>query len=388
MPKQSQALKTRCINRMNYQGFLIYRTRIQRNWSQAGLCKGICTVSYLSKIEAGKAAPSEEILQLLLERLDLKIDTETAREAVKLADQGWALLFDGRRAKLIELLQDKEIERYRAVPAWLDLALLSSKTPLDAALEPCMNTRQLALQRILQGRAVEAVHLMPNAYTFLSLGIAGYNAGNYSAAVDCLQSAYDLASRDGAARIMLEAKLFLGNAYGNLQDLPNMARHYQVGKRLAEELQDQNALQAIGYNTAAVWMETGRYEDAYAWFSEQKQPTPMSLHKLAICCEKLGRREEALAALDRADRMESSLPDTKTAHRLCTLVRMRLENPAYLHDPAYGEALLAVFSECRERLPIGYASFHLPWVLEWYTAARQYKQAYELLRAFPKLLIV
>ena len=130
MPKQSQALKTRCINRMNYQGFLIYRTRIQRNWSQAGLCKGICTVSYLSKIEAGKAAPSEEILQLLLERLDLKIDTETAREAVKLADQGWALLFDGRRAKLIELLQDKEIERYRAVPAWLDLALLSSKTPL------------------------------------------------------------------------------------------------------------------------------------------------------------------------------------------------------------------------------------------------------------------
>ena len=163
MPKQSQALKTRCINRMNYQGFLIYRTRIQRNWSQAGLCKGICTVSYLSKIEAGKAAPSEEILQLLLERLDLKIDTETAREAVKLADQGWALLFDGRRAKLIELLQDKEIERYRAVPAWLDLALLSSKTPLDAALEPCMNTRQLALQRILQGRAVEAVHLMPSA---------------------------------------------------------------------------------------------------------------------------------------------------------------------------------------------------------------------------------
>ena len=54
---------------MNYQGYLIYRTRIQRNWSQAGLCKGICAVSYLSKIETGKAEPSEEILQLLMERL-------------------------------------------------------------------------------------------------------------------------------------------------------------------------------------------------------------------------------------------------------------------------------------------------------------------------------
>ena len=34
-------------------------------------------------------------------------------------------------------------------------------------------------------------------------------------------------------------------------------------------------------------------------------------------------------------------------------------------------------------LPIGYAAFHLPRVLEWLTAGRQYKQAYELLRDFP-----
>ena len=36
---------------------------------------------------------------------------------------------------------------------------------------------------------------MPNAYTFLSLGIADYNTGNYSAAVDRLQTAYDMAGR-------------------------------------------------------------------------------------------------------------------------------------------------------------------------------------------------
>ena len=49
----------------------------------------------------------------------------------------------------------------------------------------------------------------------------------------------------------------------------------------------------------------------------------------------------------------------------------------------YGEMLLAVFAECRRSLPIGYASFHLPWVLEWYTASRQYRLAYELIRDFP-----
>lgn len=269
---------------MNYQGYLIYRIRIQRHWSQAELCKGICTVSYLSKIETGKAEPSEDILRLLLERLGLKSDKVIEAEAVELADQSWEALFEGRFAKLNALLKDIELKRYEAVPAWLDLALLTSQKPLETALESCMDTRQLALQRILQGQEAEAVRLLPDAYTYLMLGIAEYKTGNYSAAIDALQVAYDFASREGKVRIMLKAKLYLGNTYCNLQDLPNMERHYRVGQRLAEDLQDEGALQAIGYNTASAWIEIGRYEDAYAWFSKQP-PTLMILHKLAICCE-------------------------------------------------------------------------------------------------------
>ena len=69
---------------MNYQGYIIYRERVRRNWSQAGLCKGICTVSYLSKIESGRAEPSEEILRLLLARLNLETNREIEREAAGL----------------------------------------------------------------------------------------------------------------------------------------------------------------------------------------------------------------------------------------------------------------------------------------------------------------
>ena len=368
---------------MNYRGLNIYRTRIQRNWSQAGLCKGICTVSYLSKIETGKAEPSEEILQHLLDRLGLKPDQETEREAAELADQCWELLLDGRREKLTELLKNIDVEQYRAVPAWMDLTLLSFEAPLDAALEPCMDTRQLALQRILQGKAAEAARLLPNAFTFLSLGITDYNAGNDSAAVDHLQTAYELASRDGAARIMLEAKLFLGNTYCNRQDLLNMERHYQVGKRLAEDLQDERALRVMGYNTTSAWIEVGRYEDAYKWFSAQTSPTLMSLHKLAICCEKTGRREEALRALDRAAGMDSAEVEHDLAQQLLGLVRYRLEHPDYLSRDEYGSLLLDCFDRLQSELPFGYTAFHLPWVLEWYKATRQYKKACELLEKFP-----
>lgn len=68
---------------------------------------------------------------------------------------------------------------------------------------------------------------------------------------------------------------------------------------------------------------------------------------------------------------------------MCAVVRYRLEHPGYLSDEGYGAQLLDCFRRCRSELPAGYALFHLPWVLEWYEAHRQYKQAYALLRDFP-----
>lgn len=43
----------------------------------------------------------------------------------------------------------------------------------------------------------------------------------------------------------------------------------------------------------------------------------------------------------------------------------------------------SVWARLRRELPMGYAAFHLPWLEQWYTANRQYKQALELLLEFP-----
>ena len=50
-------------------GSLIRTLRLQKDWSQEGLCSGICAVSYLSKIEQGKADCSPEVRRLLLTKL-------------------------------------------------------------------------------------------------------------------------------------------------------------------------------------------------------------------------------------------------------------------------------------------------------------------------------
>ena len=184
-------------------GLLIRQARLGRDWSQAGLCRGICAPSYLSKIEQGKAAPSPEVMELLFRRLDL---------------------------------------------VW---------TPEPESLEPC-------------------------------------------------------------------------------------------------------------------WK-------ALLYFSALPHPSLLDLHKLAICHEQLGHREQALTAVQQAELLSSG----EIERQMLALVRYRLEHPGYLHDSTYGTQLLDCFQHLRDTYPMGFTRFHLPWVLAWYKANRQYRQAFRLLEEFP-----
>ena len=61
-------------------GHIIKFERIRQNIKQVQLSDGICTPSYLSKIESNSIVPSEEILDLLFERLSLKYNNNDMTE--------------------------------------------------------------------------------------------------------------------------------------------------------------------------------------------------------------------------------------------------------------------------------------------------------------------
>ena len=376
---------------MSYYGNLILRERLARSWSQAGLCKDICTVSYLSKIETGKAQPSADVLRLLLARLGLHTDPALEAAGARCAEDGYERLFTGRFGELAAALPAVSDETYRATAAWTDILLLrqfdTDGGALDAGLEVGMTQRQLAMQRLLQRRWDEALALLPNAFCHWRIGVSAYEAGRYEDAVEHLQAGYDLAARDGAARLMLLCRAYIGNCYCNRRDIERMRPHYTAARRLAQALGEQELLDSIAYNTAAVQIERGQFEEAYGYFSALDAPGVLALHKLAICCEKTGRTAEALAALERAEAAEASEQRSEAVEKMLAVVRFRLAHPDYLHCDEYGALLLDCFTCCRTRLPQGYAAFHLPWVVEWYTAARQYKKVCELLTEFPDIRI-
>ena len=377
-------------------GFIIRRERMRRDWSQDGLCRGICAASYLSKIEQGRVEASEDILRLLYERLELPwYGGESELPALcERIDELYELAYSGEFEVLREKISALAPQRDALLqsPAAPDIAVLEAAANwrggtdagVDAGMEQYLSPRGLALLRLMQDRDAEAAAICPSALCSYWAGVAQYESGrSYTAAVENLQRAYSLAAGEGRARLMMLSRAYIGNCYCNQLDVENMEAHYTVAERLATALHDAGMLASIRYNRAATALETGDYESAYRYFSALEEPTAMALHKLAICCEKLGLRDEALAALDKAEAEENTHMPAGLAGEMLSLVRRRLENPDYLRDADYGAALLSCFERCRRELPIGYAGFHLPWLLEWYTANRQYKLAYELMNEFP-----
>lgn len=377
-------------------GFIIRRERMRRDWSQDGLCRGICAASYLSKIEQGRVEASEDILRLLYERLELPwYGGESALPALsERIDELYELAYSGEFEVLREKISALAPQRDALLqsPAAPDIAVLEAAANwrggtdagVDAGMEQYLSPRGLALLRLMQDRDAEAAAICPSALCSYWAGVAQYESGrSYTAAVENLQRAYSLAAGEGRARLMMLSRAYIGNCYCNQLDVENMEAHYTVAERLATALHDAGMLASIRYNRAATALETGDYESAYRYFSALEEPTAMALHKLAICCEKLGRRDEAFSALNRAAAVEDTHMPAGLAEEMLSLVRRRLENPDYLRDADYGAALLDCFERCRQELPIGYAGFHLPWLLEWYTANRQYKLAYELMNEFP-----
>ena len=367
-------------------GALLRVLRLQRNWSQETLCHGICVVSYLSKIEQGKVTANPQLLEELFGRLD--VVWQESKEMINLRDalyEGIFSLNDDLMLRNMQILEDNW-DRLVIGPCYADFVLSRAYYHREPDTVPgelylLLDARQQALAAILQDRHEDANRVYPCPLTVFWVGEKAFSKGNYTQALEYFQRAYDQAAQEGYVHIMMYSQHFMANCCSDIGNLDAMYRHSRIAERLAGALGNQDLIDGIQYNIAATKTEFGDYEGAYAYFSCMKEPDAMSLHKLAICCEGLGRREEALAALDKAKMAESNIP---LKNEMCAVVRYRLEHLDHLGDPAYGKLLMDTYGAIEKELHSGYARFHLRWVIQWLTANRQYRKAFEILQTFPQ----
>lgn len=375
-----------CCNMEDFRfaGAMLRLLRLGRDWSQETLCHGICTVSYLSKIEQGKVAANEELLKALFLKLDIPWDDRTEGEGKILCQELYDLVFADDTPE-IQKRMDSGALRQESISMgtqYLDYLILRAyccrdKSIIQSSLMPLLSSRQLCLIQLLEGKWSEAAETFSCALTVKAAGIQAYRQGDYIRAIELLQRGYDMASDKGYVRIMLLCRVFMANCYSDLHKIDSMRIHYAASRHLARALGETEILRSICYNEASTAVECGDYEAGYAYFSSLEDLSVMDVHKLAICCEKLHRPVEAITMLntvkDKAEGIEK---------KMCDLVMYRLKHKDYIHDTEYGNMLMDTFREIRATMPAGYAKFHLSWVEEWCTANRQYRTAYELMKEF------
>lgn len=384
-------------------GVLIRRERLRQNYSQEGLCRGICAVSYLSKIEQGKAEAGEDVVLPLLRRLGVDFETDEAflTWAGTRIDVLYQELLAGRekeglfRRTLAEL-EEKEARCLRS-PWMLDLLLLKAgtgeevKTELLEQVEPfsaVMDRRQYPLYllcRLACGRDQDAgplLRLDAGAFYTVAAGNHYVQRGRYTEAIALLQRGYDQAAGEGRPYLMLLAGLLLGNSYSAIGHRRLMQDSYQVARQIGEELGQAGLLATIDYNIAATYLEWGMNREALALLEIGPHEDLWYWHKLAIALERAGRREEARGALSKAYSGMGETGHYPVVQHILDLVAYRLDHPDYVRQESYAAMAREIYTQAEKELGEGYARFHLPFLLEALEAQRRYKEAYLLMKEF------
>jgi HTH-type transcriptional regulator, quorum sensing regulator NprR len=399
----------------NEVGFLVRHYRLQKNLSQEDLCKGICAVSYLSKIEKGTANPGEDIIRLLFSALNVDFHTdedflreiqidlndyfehviycessgpEEARLLLRQKEALHSTLFIGYSLFMIYVHGDRsEEEEVRKL-------LL----PL-AEYVPFMDADQLFYYTLAQGffaaggeAAIphfrRAKELKPFSVAPYYLGEMYNAAGAYQQAIHEAQLAFSLAAEEGNTYVLLHASLLTAMCYSNLYHVELMLKFYRQAEKLASKIAPEE-IPWIYYNIGATLVNMRRSGEGLPYLLKADVPGAkhdmLLCHKLAIACFDTGRREEAAGYLQKAEKLIGEGKATPMEEKLIRVVKYRLaEN--YLEMEEYYTLLKEVYEQIGKELPFGFKQFHGNLLIEACVHNRKYKEALKIaseINAFP-----
>ncbi|MBO1579918.1 helix-turn-helix transcriptional regulator [Bacillus sp. XF8] len=240
-------------------GKQVFYKRLQQKMTQEELCQGICSVSYLSKIENGKIEASEEILQLLCARLEIAVsDLRDVEAEVKEKLDEWL--------NALVHLDKQQVERiYNELQAEM-------KHVLDFEIinyYKLLYTRYLIMKRDLPAleEELEKLKKMYKKYSPFQKMLYAYSKGllyslqyKYKQALEYLLETESMAKEQG----YYETGIYynLGLAYSHL-DIPHLAMHFaniaMEGFRNEYKFRYVINCQTI---IALSYAEKGQYEEA------------------------------------------------------------------------------------------------------------------------------
>ncbi len=391
----------------NFTGFLIRQQRLQRGLSQEALCRGICAVSYLSKIEQGVGNPSPAILQQLLEKLQISYNTneEQLTQAKAMLDGYFDKYFHSETAEKETTylkLHQREMENSELHLSWHLFNLFSliqrhgknapvchQEVAYLARFYDYMETEQLFLYYVGAGlvesddqlemlRLAETIR--PISFVRQSMAEVYFTRKNYMDAISAADRAYSTAAEEGSLPILLWSSYLLGACYANFNDLSFMLRYYKRAKELARGY-DASIASLIDYNIGTAYVEHGHYEEAVPYLISSLTPHDLvsdeqkllASQKLALCNFELGYDSLALKYLQDASGFRSAEMPAIYDQLLYFTNLHYVQGDR--NSAEYESVLKELYQSGEESIREGYHRLLAGWLISLYTTQRKYKDA-------------
>ncbi|MEG2800190.1 MAG: helix-turn-helix domain-containing protein [Erysipelotrichaceae bacterium] len=390
-------------------GYFIRYNRLARNISQESLCRGICVVSYLSKIEQGKVVPSEEIIEQLFEALQLTYvyDYSFIRKYKKMMIQAIEkTLFEESNAQEAQQISEHKQE-LECSPLCIDVRLFELfqnievdetynlddvKTKIEKmrVFETYMDEEQSFLyhylysfvedfdQQIFHLKKAASYHLC--SMQVLRLGELYHNHGYFAKAIECYQQGSVLANEEGLCINSCTASFMLGNCYSGLREKSLMLKYYRRAANIARTLSNNEILSYIYYNIGSSYLEWNLIEECEepllrALAYQPKEPL-LFYQKLALYYIETKEQSEVTKYIALCDK-ELQYNKNPLFMKMNEFVHLRSKK-AYLKNPRYLKVLEDICAIHEDKITFGFRVFHIHYLIAAYQANRRYKEAFML----------
>lgn len=397
------------------QGLLIKRERIAQNMSQQALCAGICTPSYLSKVENGNAQCSEEMYALLFDALNITYTTDagllekfnSAFEAFYDQITGARKLPKGEEADALISLCRRLRYSPRGVDASLMECLLRRKSitaqdiDLLSFFASAFDGRQALLFALVgcnfyrqAKRYQESIDCLmkvktaDNPVVYAELLQDYFLIGAYRQAVETGAEAYRMYAARGQIEAMLDVAMLIAAASSNTMDYDQMMGWHTVCRNINSVVGSDVVAWTEYYNEGASCLMYGEYAHGLRCLLEglplterytEEDPAQCDMYyqKLAFAWIFNQSPEKASAAIACIRQPGSQ----KSLEASLDLMRYMLREPNYQQKKAYCE-LLEVCLSAAEQEARGRLEFYGYFLIGAYKATRQYKKAMQLMEKY------
>lgn len=393
---------------MNQVGLIINMERKAQNMSQSALSEGICSVSYLSKIENLEVNAPKDILKLLIEALGYDFsdyvpeeifEFETSRDEIY--NDYYCFNYEGVADKVNTLISKYESTNTLSV---LSFDLLILKTLKQSILEMLKLEHLQSLLSLNKLLTKDQSYLLSCLYYSLmyeesplkldiqseddSLGVLtlllsfiAYKNGEYRQALSISKKAYYKFVEDGNYLGMIQSSTISSSSYSNVGEYDNHLKEANKILKLNRVLKNPQTDLETHYNIGATYLTQREFYKAIYHLEKGYLNIHLKPGMKFYFLEKMGLAYAFSHHLEKLDTILHSLRLEINTNSLIQLLQTIAADPYYIKNPIYSSSLESILNE-DESMIFGRKQMYAGLLYQAYRATYKYNKCIDLLEEY------